>query len=155
MFYCSLFVRHGTQKCWICNWIVPYVTMKKYFSHKNISCVFLWKPCFLFPLTITSFFPSIHQIVCFLFLLQARAVSCSLLCLCLHPRLCRLAQRLGSPSLFASLWHPACWCPTPTLSCPTFFPLRLSRRAALRGCFRYVMHKTRASVAPAEAEWNW
>lgn len=57
---------------------------------------------------------------------------------CLRPPLCHLAQKFRSPSLFVSLWLPACWCPTPTLNCPTCCLLRLSRRAVLRGCFRYI-----------------
>lgn len=106
----------------------------------------------LWPLLLETLFPcltlfSVHPflppslnpsfMLCFPFVLQDRAASYSLPRLFLPPPLCRLAQSLVSPSLFASLWHPACWCPNPKLSCLTSCPLRLSRRAALRGCSRY------------------
>lgn len=81
--------------------------------------------------------PKVFMLCVFSFNAKARPASSSLR-LCLRPPLCRLAQKFRSPSLFVSLWLPACWCPTPTLSCPTCCLLRLSRRAVLRGCFRYI-----------------
>lgn len=79
----------------------------------------------------------LYQSLCLGLTLQARAASPSLLPLHLHPLRCRPAQKLWSPSLFSSLWPPACWCPTPTLSSPMSCPPNQSRRAALRGCSRY------------------
>lgn len=78
-----------------------------------------------------------YQSLCLGLILQARGARPSLPPLHLHPLRCHPAQKLRSLSLFSSLWLPACWCLTPTLSSPMSCPPNQSRRAALRGCSRY------------------